>query len=208
MAKLPGGVNGPISGTAGPVTLYTVEGKVYMRGAIGKRSKDSWSDKQVAYRKRVRQVGKLWKSLASNPARDCWRLSSKPNPGFSLFLKTNLPAFNQDGSRTDLEWLHLSFGKLPLPHLLKASPMAADPATWEISWQNDSGKGGAGADDRLMVMVAHDNSFSDPIATQFTRKQQSATLKLPELPVGAKGIFLSFMSKDKESQSIDQFFQG
>ena len=208
MAKLPGGVNGPISGTAGPVTLYTVDGKVYMRGAIRKRAKDSWSDKQVSHRQRVSKVSKLWRSLAKNPARGCWRLSSKPNPGHSLFFKTNLPAFNEDGSQVDLEWLHLSIGKLPLPHLLKASPNAADPSIWEVSWQDDSGKGGAKADDTLMVMVANENGFSDPITTGVLRKQQSATIKIPELPIGAKGIFISFMAKDKDSQSLDQFFQA
>lgn len=208
MAKLPGGVNGPISGTAGPVTMYTVEGKVYMRGAICERSKDSWSNKQVLYRKRVHQVGQLWKSLANNPERECWRASSKPNPGFSLFLKTNLPAFNEDGSHVDLEWLHLSIGKLPLPHLLKAAPSAGDPATWEISWQDDTGKNGAHADDRLMIMVADVKGFSHPITTPFTRKGQSATVKLPELPAAAQGIFVSFMALDKTSQSIDQFFKA
>lgn len=208
MAKLPGGVNGPISGTAGPVTLYTVEGKVYMRGAMRPRSKDSWSSKQVSYRKRVRQVGQLWRSLANNPARECWRASSKPNPGYSLFLKTNLPAFNEDGSHMDLEWLHLSIGKIPLPHLLKASPSAAGPATWEISWQDDSGKGEASADDKLIIMVADDNGFSHPIVTPYNRKQQSAMVKLPEQPIGVQGIFVSFKSRDGKSQSIDQFFKA
>lgn len=208
MAKLPGGVNGPISGTAGPVTMYTVEGKVYMRGAMLPRSKDSWSNKQVSYRKRVSNVGKLWKSLANNPVRECWRASSKPNPGYSLFLKTNLAAFNEDGSHVDLEWFHLAIGKLPLPHLLKAAPSVNDPATWEISWQDDSGKGKASADDKLMLMVAHDNGFSDPIATPFMRKEQSAVVKLPEQPAGMQGIFLSFISRDGKSQSIDQFFKA
>jgi hypothetical protein len=208
MAKLPGGVNGPISGTAGPVTCYTVDGKVYMRGAIGPRSKDSWSNKQVMYRKRVHQVGQLWKSLAKNPARECWRALSKPNPGFSLFIKTNLPAFNEDGSHIDLEYFHLSVGKLPLPHHLKAAPSVADPASWEISWQDDSGKNGSRADDRLMVMVADDKGFSAPIATPFSRKQQTATVKLPELPATAQGIFVSFMALDEASQSIDQYFKA
>ena len=102
----------------------------------------------------------------------------------------------------------MSIGKIPLPHLLKASPSASDPATWEISWQDDSGKGEASADDRLMVMVAHDKGFSNPIATQFVRKQQSATIKLPEQPEGIQGIFLSFMAKDGISPSIDQFYKA
>ena len=207
MAKLPGGVNGPISGTAGPMTCYTVDGKVYMRGAIGPRSKDSWSSKQVLYRQKVASVGRLWKSLATNPARECWRASSKPNPGFSLFLKTNLPAFNDDGSHLDMEWFHMSIGKLPLPHLLKAAPSAADPTTWDISWQDDSGKGEASADDKLMIIVAHDNGFSHPVATQFTRKQQSATVKLPEQSAEIQGLFLSFMGRDGKSFSIDQFYK-
>lgn len=206
MAKLPGGVNGPISGTAGPVTLYTRDGKTYMRGAIKERSKDSWSDKQVSYRQRVSKVGQLWKSLAKNPGRDCWRILSKPNPGFSLFLKTNLPAFNEDGSHVDLEWLHLSIGNLPLPHLLKATLSATEPETWEVSWQNDAGKGEARADDALMVMVALENGFSYPIATGFLRKQQHVTVKLPLQPTNVKGIFVSFAAHNGNSQSIDQFF--
>lgn len=208
MAKLPGGVNGPISGTAGPVTCYTVDGKVYMRGAIGPRAKDSWSDKQVMYRQKVASVGRLWKSLAANPARECWRLSSWPSPGFSLFLKTNLAAFSEDGSHVDMEWLHMSTGNLPLPHLLKAAPSATDPTVWDISWQNDSGKGGARADDRLVITVAHDMWFSHPIITPFTRKQQSAGVTLPGLPAGVLGIFVSFMSRDGISLSIDQFFKA
>lgn len=208
MAKLPGGVNGPISGTAGSVTCYTVDGKVYMRGAIGPRSKDSWSPKQVLYRQKVASIGRLWKSLATNPGRACWRLSSKPNPGFCLFLKTNLGAFNEDGSHMDLEWFHMSTGKLPLPHLLKAAPSPADPALWDISWQNDSGKGGANADDRLMITVAHDTGFSDPIATPYTRKGQNVGVKLPEQPAGVRGIFVSFTTRDGMSPSIDQFFKA
>ncbi|MGE5429341.1 MAG: DUF6266 family protein [Methylococcaceae bacterium] len=206
MAILKGGVDGPISGLVGTVICYHMDGVTYMRGKITARAEDSWSDKQVIHRKRVSRVAALWKSLANNPVRSTWRASSKPWPGYSLFLKTNLAAFNADGSQVDLEYLHLSAGHLPLPHQLQASGSEGNPEVWKVSWLNDSGKGQASAIDELLVMTVRDGKFSDPIITGAKRGDKTASIQLPGGEGTVQGIYLSFVSANRESCSMDQFF--
>ena len=206
MAILKGGVDGPISGLVGTVICYKVGEVNYVRGKIGQRSKNSWSEKQVLHRKRISGVGSFWKSLSKNPARASWRAAAGLLPGFSLFVKTNLAAFSADGSQIDLEYLHLSTGPLPLPHLLKASVTEGNPTLWEASWINDSGKGLAKLKDELLVMVVRDGKFSNSIATGAKRGDQSASVQLPGGEGTVQGIYLSFASSDRASYSLDQFF--
>jgi hypothetical protein len=206
MAILKGGVDGPISGLVGTVICYKVGEVNYVRGKIGQRSKNSWSEKQVLHRKRISGVGSFWKSLAKNPARASWRAAAGLLPGFSLFLKTNFAAFSSDGSQVDLEYLHLSTGPLPLPHLLKASVTEGNPTLWEASWLNDTGKGLAKLNDELLVMVVRDGKFSNSIATGAKRGDKSASVQLPNGEGTVQGIYLSFSSSDRTSYSPDQFF--
>jgi hypothetical protein len=206
MAILKGGVDGPISGLVGTVVCYPMNGVTYMRAKIGKRSEGSWTDKQLIHRMRVSRVAAVWKSLRNNPIRPVWRAASKPWPGYSLFLKTNLVAFNADGSQVDLEYLHLSTGALPLPHQLNAAALEGNPEIWEVSWLNDSGKGLARAKDELQVMVVRDGKFSNPIITGARRSDMTATVQLPAGEGNVQGIYLSFVSADKTSCSVDRFF--
>ena len=206
MAILKGGVDGPISGLVGTVICYKVGEAQYLRGKIGPRSKDSWSEKQVLHRKRISSMGSFWKSMAKNPSRASWRAAAGLLPGFSLFLKTNIAAFNDDGSQIDLEYLHLSMGNLPLPHQLKASVSGGNPQVWEATWLNDSGKGLARMNDELLVMVVRDGNFSHLISTGAKRGDQSASIELPGGEGTVQGIYLSFASGDKSSYSMDQFF--
>lgn len=206
MAILKGGVDGPISGLVGTVVCYNMGGVTYMRGKTRPRDEDSWSDNQVLHRKRISSIGSLWKELRNNPVRSTWRQASGLWPGYSLFLKTNLPAFNADGSQLDLEYLHLSTGNLPLPHQLKASASEGNPELWEVSWLNDSGKGLAKSKDELQVMVVRDGKFSDPIATGAKRGDKFAAIQLPDGEGMVQGIYLSLVSADRASCSVDQFF--
>ena len=206
MAVLKGGVDGPISGLVGTVVCYEMGGVTYMRGKTGPREENSWSDKQVLHRKRIASVGSLWKQLRNNPARASWRKASGLWPGYSLFLKTNLVAFNADGSTIDLEYLHLCAGNLPLPHQFKASAKEGNLGVWEVSWLNDSGKGLAKSKDELMVMVVRDGKFSDQVATGAKRGDQYARVQLPQGEGTVQGIYLSFASADRSSFTMDQFF--
>ena len=170
------------------------------------RGKNSWSENQVLHRKRISSVGSLWKKLSKNPVRSSWRIASGLWPGYSLFLKTNMAAFSADGTQIDFEYLHLSTGILPLPHVLKASVTEGNAELWEASWLNDSGKGSAKLNDELLVMVVRDGKFSNPMATGAKRGDQSASVQLPGGEGTVQGIYLSFASSDSASYSLDQFF--
>ena len=206
MAILKGGVDGPISGLVGNIVCYQMGEVNYMRSRMGKRSAGSWSEKQVFHRKRISSVGSFWKSLAKNPVRASWRAAAGLWPGYSLFLKTNLAAFSADGSQIDFEYLHLSTGRLPLPHQLTASVSGGNHLVWKATWLNDSDKGLAKLNDELLVMVVQDGKFSPLLSTGAKRGDQWASIQLPGEERTVQGIYLSFASGDKSSYSMDQFF--
>ena len=188
-------VNGEsITGMIGPVVYVNFNGKKYVRMAPRARSKGSWSEKQKMHRKRFSAINAFWRQFYYSPVKKIWNLAAEQMKGVNLFIKTNLPAFSADGSQIDLEWLHLSAGKLPLPHKLKAEMSAGDPEKVEVTWQNNSGSGHAKPNDELMMMIAHEGKFKGPIATGVIRKQQTAVIQIPAGIVTINLIYLFFAS--------------
>ena len=206
MAKVKGGTDGSISGMIGPVVFYKMRGKSYARQAPKERKKNSWSDDQVAYRKKVSRHGEFWRHSVAETVKNIFGFAAEEMTGYNLFLKTNLPAFSQDGAVIDLEWLHLSAGKLPLPHKLKAERSAGDPSIVEVSWQNDSGSGLASGKDELKMIVALEGKFTGPVSTGALRKDGTAVISIPEGPGAVQGIYLSFASAERKLYSPDQYF--
>ena len=206
MGKIRADLGGAISGMVGPVVLYSMNGKDYIRSAIKERSKDSWSPEQVIYRQKVSKTAAFWKQLSKNPIRETYNLAAVNMSGYNLFLKTNLPAFVGDGTKMDLERLHLSFGSLPLPLQLKAVAVKGDPTKWNVSWKDDSGIGLSRNSDELLVMFAHDGKFGHPIFTGAKRDQQTAVIQVPAETGALEGMYLFFASADREQYSVDQYF--
>lgn len=205
MARISSDPSGAISGMVGPVVYYYVKGKQYARAAIKERAKDSWSPDQVTYRQKVKKVAGLWRALMQNPIRKSYNIAAEGMSGYNLFLKTNLPAFMGDGSQRDLERLHLSVGKLPLPLQLKAVAVEGDPTKWNVSWKDDSGIGASQSSDELLVVFARDGKFSNPVATGARRNQQAALVQVPTGTGKLEGMYLSFTSADRTHYSMDQF---
>lgn len=205
MAKVRDDLGGAISGLIGPIVYYNFNGKTYIRSKMKERPKNSWSPEQVIYRQKVSRTAAFWKELVNNPVRQTYNLAAENMSGYNLFLKTNLPAFNSDGTQMDLERLHVSFGKLPLPHLLKAIVVESDPTKWNVSWKNDSGIGLSHKDDELMVVFAHDGTFSHPITTSIQRIRETAMVQVPQGTGILQGIYLFFASTDRKLYSVDQF---
>lgn len=114
MARISSDPSGAISGMVGPVVYFHVKGKQYARAAPKPRQKDSWSEGQVAYRQKVANTAGFWRQLEKNPVRETWKLAAENMSGYNLFLKTNLPAFRDNGTQMDLAWVHLTVGKLPI----------------------------------------------------------------------------------------------
>jgi len=205
MARIKSDPSGAISGMVGPVVYYYVNGKQYVRAAIKDRAKDSWSPEQVLYRQKVSKTAAFWKQLVSNLVRQTWNLAAVDMSGYNLFLKTNLPAFAGDGTKMDLERLHLSFGTLPLPLQLKAVAVEGDPTKWNVSWKDDSGIGASQSTDELLVVFVHEGKFSNPVATGVKRNQQTALVQDPTGTGKLEGMYLAFVSADQTNYSVDQF---
>ena len=206
MAKITGGTDGSISGAIGGVVFYRMRGKSYARKAPGDRSKNSWSEGQRRYFTRFGKVAAFWGQSTPEAIKAIFDLAAENMTGYNLFLKTNLPAFSSDGSQIDFEWMHLSAGKLPLPHQLRAQRVAGDPEKVEVSWTDDTDEGLAVSRDVLMMTVVRDGKFTAPIATGVFRKQQSAVIQLPAGTGTVQGIYLSFASKERKLYSADQWF--
>jgi hypothetical protein len=203
MAKVRGN---DISGMVGNLVFLKLKGQGVVRMAPQRRSKNSWSERQKMYRKKVSNLATFWVRAVPRDIRRIFDLASEEMTAYNLFLKTNLPAFSVDGTQIDFEWFHLSAGKLPLPHKFRASRVAGDPEKIEVTWQDNSDIGLAGTRDELTMVIAYEGKFTAPIATGVFRKQQSAVIQLPAGLVTIQGIYLSFASKERELYSADQYF--
>jgi len=207
MGRVNSDLGGAISGMVGPVVFYNRRGKTYVRSAIKERAKESWSKSQVGVRNKVKRVAAIWRQLDKNPLRATWKLATDQMSGYNLFLKTNLSAFKDEGTQVDLEWLHLSFGNLPIPHQLTAAPAVDDSSKWNVSWKDDSGHMLSLPDDELMVAFAYEGKFSHPMATGAHRSQETAQVQVPIEAKTLKGIYLYFASPKRELYSVDQFVE-
>jgi hypothetical protein len=203
MAKVKGG---DVSGMLGTLVFLKLNGQGVVRMAPKERPKNSWSDGQTMYRQKVKNLAAFWMKSVPSDIKRIFDLGAEKMTAYNLFLKTNLEAFHADGTQVDLEWLHLSVGKLPLPHKFKAMKVAGDPEKIEVSWQDDSGVGLARSKDELTMVIAHDGKFTNPIATGAVRKQQIAVIQLPAGIGTIQGIYLSFASKERGLYSADQWF--
>jgi hypothetical protein len=198
--------DGSITGLIGSLVFVNFNGKKYVRMAPRTRSKNSWSDGQVAYRKKFREVCALWTESIPRKTRQIWELAAVGMNGFNLFVKTNMPALGSDGKICDWERFHFSAGKLLLPHLLKANRAVSDPEKVEVSWQNDPESAYSSTHDQLMMIVVRDGKFTAPIATGAIRRQGSAVIQLPSGTGTLQGIYLFFGNERDELYSVDQYF--
>jgi hypothetical protein len=206
MAKVMKGNDSRISGMIGPLVFVNFRGGTYVRTAPRSRKKNEWSGEQTGYRQKFSKVCYFWRRQTYDSTKKIWGIAAENMNGFNLFVKTNLPAFGNDGTVTDLERFHVSTGKLPLPHKLNAERVAGDPEKVEVQWEDDSDEGLALPDDELMMVTARDGKFSAPIATGALRSQQSAVIPLLSGTGTIQGIYLYFGSDRRKLYSVDQWF--
>ena len=199
-------VGSNIAGAVGNLVFYSYNGNNYVRIAPGKRSKKSWSEKQMQNRQRFRALTDFWMQFSNTLIEQIWRVAEEGKRGHNLFISANSPAFGADGTLIDREWLHFSAGKLPLPHRLTANRVPSDPEKVEVTWQSDEGNMLADPDDELMMMVSNGDQFTGPIKTGAKRKQETAVIQLPSGPGTINGIYLFFGSDKRKLYSPDMYF--
>ena len=207
MGKIKGGVNGNLSGAAGNVVFYSMNGENYFRTLQRRRSKNSWSERQELNRKRFTALSAFWKGFSHTPVEQIWQAAEKGKRAHNLFLSANSPAFAPDGTLADRERLHFSAGQLPLPHRLTAVCSPEDPQAVQVSWQDDPGSGSARPDDELKMIVYQDGNFTGPVATGAFRKEQTALIRLPSGMGTPREVYLFFASDKRKMYSPDQYFK-
>jgi hypothetical protein len=195
-----------IAGMVGPVVFLKLKDKGVIRSAPKQRNKSSWSDQQVMYRSKISRFAAFWNQAVPDECKQIFALAAKGMTAYNLFLKTNLPAFSPDGTQIDPAWLHLSVGKLPLPHQLSAARSLSDPSKIEVTWQNDPISRLARPKDKLLMIIAPDGEYSSPIITGAIRKQESAIINLPAGPGNTEGVNLFFGDEERELYSKDEWF--
>jgi len=195
-----------IAGGVGNLVFYSYNGNNYVRTAPGKRSKKSWSEKQMQNWKRFKALTDFWMQFSNTQVEQIWRVAEEGKKGHNLFISANSPAFGPDGTLLDRERLHFSAGKLPLPHLLTAIRVPGDPDKIEVTWQYDEGNLNASSRDELMMMVSNDDKFTGPVITGALRKQESTVVQLPSGIGTINGIYLFFGSDKRNLYSPDMYF--
>lgn len=204
MARFDGGAGGVLTGMVGNVVIVTSKsGKVYLRSAPKKRNKNGWTDPQKQNWTRFSAVSSFWKKFAGSPIQQIWKLAEEGKRGINLFINANASAFGLNGELLNLQRVHLSAGKLALPHKLKAERSSDDPLKVEVSWQYDDEKGLVRSDDILMLMTTQNGEFTGPVSTGVMRRKGSAILDIPK---DVNGIYLFFASEKRKMYSDDLFF--
>jgi len=198
--------NGQLSGVAGNMVFYNYNDTEYFRVVPKKRSKKSWSERQVLNRQRFSALSAFWMQFRGTMVKQIWQAAANGRAANNLFLSANSPAFGPDGVLVDPERLHFSEGKLPQVHKLTANRVAADPEKVEVTWQYDPKKGLSYPDDELMMMVSNDGKFIGPLKTGENRKQEMAVIQIPEVTGAIQGIYLFFGSEKRKMYSGDIYF--
>lgn len=195
-----------IAGMVGPVVFLKLNGKGVIRTAPKQRNKNSWSDPQVNHRMRISNFAVFWKLKVPGESKQIFGLATKELNPYSLFLKTNLQAFSPDGTQVDPAWLHLSAGKLPLPHQFTAALVSGEPSKLQVTWQNDPVSRLAHPKDKLLMIIAAEGKYTSPIITGVTRNQENAILDLPAQFGNIEGVYLFFGDQERELYSEDMWF--
>ena len=193
---------GELSGMVGNLVVVQMKNKKVLRMAPRKRS--HWSEKQKQTWKRFRAQTEFWNRLPQ--VHHIWKIADEGNRGINFFIKTNNPAFGPEGEIIDLERLHFSAGKLPLPHRFTAVRSLDDQGKIVVSWDNDPQPGLGRDNDELMMIATLDGEFKGPVNTAIRRKAGTAEISLPQGFEIAQAIYLSFASEKRGFYSDDQFF--
>ena len=199
-------IAGQISGAVGNMVFYSYNDMEYVRMNPGKRSKSSWSERQLLNRKRFSALAAFWRQFRYSPVKLIWQTAANGRAANCLFLSQNSAAFGPDGTLVDPERLHFSAGQLPQVHKLKANRLAADPDKVEVTWLYDPKSRVAHSDDALMMMVGNDGKFLGPLKTGAVRKQELAVIQLPEVTGTIQGVYLFFGSEKRKMYSGDIYF--
>jgi len=205
MAIVKGGLAQGLSGKAGGVVFVLRDGNTYIR-SLPERSKNSWSPRQQMHRVRFKAINDYCAKYKHSLIPQIWNLAGVHGHGYNQFLKANMPAFGPDGQLEEVEKLHFSAGKLPLPQNLKATRSNDTPSKVDVSWINDTKLPKVNLQDELIMVAGYPDHRTTPIATGILRSKCNALIDLPDEYKTITGIYLFFAAYTKDAYSPDQYF--
>lgn len=195
-----------VNGKVGTVSFYKSRGKTIMRSLPGKRRKPQ-TPNQVRNQNRFQEIRKFCNLFKHVLIPQIWNDVATLSSGYHLFMKTNSPAFDQDGNLTDPQKILLSKGPLTFPEGMMVRRTAPGSSTIEVKYEIKPVVSGISSKDRLMVISAGGGKFSEIKDTGLTKWSLEGTFELPELDVPATHVYLFFESLDQRYYSDSICFQ-
>ncbi|MCZ4694710.1 hypothetical protein DWB61_15260 [Ancylomarina euxinus] len=199
MGKYNQGILGPFTGKVGAIVGSSWRGVNYIKSLPGPNASNS--EAQQKQRSRFKSVVSLASSLMESLIRPVWNLVGGKMTGYNLFVKTNMPAFDESGALVNYSDFHASMGALPLPEILTLQDDADVVSGIELSWKDDSATGVGNADDKLHLLVMTPERVHI-LNTASVRSDQSAEITLP-VAAGNVHVYAFFGTADGAKFSAD-----
>lgn len=206
MATVHSLLRGEISGKMGDKVYYQLNGKTVVRNLPAK-TKWTFTAKQTKAQQRFKSIIHYCQKFKYSVIPLIWNKGTQSGSGWSLFMKTNSPAFNPEGVPADVRKLQLSTGKLTLPLQFTAHRKAGDPSVIEVSWNRNLSMGGILLWDELMAISSVNDEYSPILSTGIIRGDLQGSFLLPVLKAEATHLFLFFASNDRTTFSTSVCFE-
>lgn len=206
MARVKKYLGDMVSGKAGNLVFFRLNGETYVRG-VQKRQSDSWTPAQQLHRKRMSRVSALWRKIKYSQIPGIWNRANQKMNGYALFVKANMPAFATDGSLVDARELKLATGQLLLPQEFKAQRQQPAQPMVRVTWENKAQPKGERLEDELMVISSTGEAFTDVLATGIRRKDREGIFELPAINVPITHVYLFFASRDRKEYTESACFE-
>ncbi|WP_372776433.1 hypothetical protein [Mangrovibacterium sp.] len=196
-----------LSGKLGSLVFVTYGDETIVRIAPQKRKADSWSLKQKQHRQRFVGAVRHYKAYRATVVTPIWScVATARQTAYNMFLKANMPAFNENGCVADPSLLRFSIGDLPLPQNFCAERCSDNPTQIDIRWDSTHVSQLASPTDQLMG-IYYEPEGAAPFALNACRSDGYTTLNLPYSPGSAKiSLFLFFRKANLSAYSPDKHF--
>ncbi|RZT96000.1 hypothetical protein EV201_0629 [Ancylomarina subtilis] len=178
MGKISQGVLGGFSGKVGNIIGGSWKGIDYMR-VKASSVKDANTIKQQNQRAKFKACVSLAKSVMTTIVRPIWNRKAIKMTGFNLFVKTNLPVFDNSGAISDYPNLKFSIGQLPLPTDLVIINNGAGGGALRATWVDNSGIGFALPTDKIRIIAMCDGELVELQGLSFSRQTEWANFNVP-----------------------------
>lgn len=195
-----------LNGRVGDVVFYKVGNKTFVR-MVGKVNNPN-TEKQREMRSRFLVTIRFYQKLKETSLSKVLKISARGIccNGYVFYMQANMKVFCADGSIGDFSQLQFSAGKRQRAYRLKGR--IDERGEVVLRWSNNEKKCMAEQDDRLMVLVLHeDRAFSPEVLENFdaVRKDGMVSFRMWGWSGETLHLYCLFISPDGEQVSKSQY---